>query len=69
MTARAGRLTGVEFLSYTGAMTVAGGPGRSIARRERRRRILRWGAAAALLSLPWVMMQIGEAWNWLQWLG
>lgn len=64
MTARAGRLTGVTFLSYTGAMTIAGSTGRGVMRRERRWRILRWGAAALLLSLPWFMMQVSDEWNW-----
>lgn len=64
VTARAGRLPGVMILSYTGAMTFAGNSGRGIVRRERRWRILRWAAAAALLSLPWFMMQVSDEWNW-----
>ena len=64
MTTRAGRLTGVTILSYTGAMTIAGNSGRGIARRERHWRILRWAAAAVLLSVPWFMMQVSDEWDW-----
>lgn len=64
LTARAGRLTGVTILSYTGAMTIAGSTGRGAGRRERRWRILRWVAAAALLSVPWFTMQVSEEWTW-----
>ncbi len=64
MTTRAGRLTGVTILSYTGVMTIAGNPGRGVARRERHWRMLRWAAAAALLSVPWFMMQVSDAWDW-----
>lgn len=64
LTARAGRLTGVTILSYTGAMTIAGNPGRGVARRERHWRILRWAAAAVLLTVPWFMMQVSDEWNW-----
>lgn len=27
-------------------------------------RILRWAAAAVLLSVPWFMMQVSDAWDW-----
>ena len=64
MTTRAGRLTGVTILSYTGVMTIAGNPGRGVARRERHWRMLRWAAAAVLLSVPWFMMQVSDAWDW-----
>lgn len=64
MITRAGRLTGVTILSYTGVMTIAGNPGRGVARRERHWRILRWTAAAVLLSVPWFMMQVSDEWNW-----
>lgn len=38
--------------------------GRGAGRRERRWRILRWAAAAVLLSVPWLMMQVSAEWNW-----
>ncbi len=63
-TARAGRLPGVMFLSYTGAMTMTEHSGRGAGRRDRRWRVLRWAAAAVLLSVPWFMMQVGDGWNW-----
>lgn len=62
--ARAGRLPGVMILSYTGVMTMTEHTGRGTGRRERRWRMLRWGGAAALLAMPWVMMQVSDQWQW-----